>query len=449
MGKIENWSVRYAMVFQWVNLFHWLAYKDIQVFGLENIPKDKPVIFAPNHQNALMDAMVIVCTAPGQTVFLARADIFKSKLASVFLRFLKIMPVYRIRDGKDSLDKNDEIFETSINILIKKKRLCLFPEAAHIGMRSMLPHKKAIPRIAFLAGEKTNFELDLQVVPVGISYSHYYRYRRNLVVYYGKPIDVKEYFKLYNTEGERQATIKLRDRIYDELDKLIINVRNKKDYELYEQSFTIFRKVVMLKLGLKDSPSNYLKADRYLNMKLHDHLDGASADRDLIVEKLQEYNRLKATLNLDEKTLQCGRMTFKEGLLRFSLLLVMLPVAIYGALVNGWLFWLTRYPYRKNIKDPQFWSSLSFGFSLFAYSIWYIILFVVFGFVIHNWWIALLLSVLAIPAGIVAWETGQLIVKTRKCFRLNAIIKGGNPTFKLLLMARKQLFDFYYNVTRD
>ena len=52
--------------------------------GVENINPDDHLIFAPNHQNALMDALAVLFTHKGQPVFLARADIFKKKaIASV------------------------------------------------------------------------------------------------------------------------------------------------------------------------------------------------------------------------------------------------------------------------------------------------------------------------------------------------------------------------------
>ena len=57
-----------------------------------------------------MDALAVLFTHNGQPVFLARADIFKKKMIAAILYFLKILPVYRIRDGFSSLKANDEIF---------------------------------------------------------------------------------------------------------------------------------------------------------------------------------------------------------------------------------------------------------------------------------------------------------------------------------------------------
>ncbi|MDD3780540.1 MAG: hypothetical protein PHX26_10870, partial [Proteiniphilum sp.] len=47
----------------------------------ENVSKKQPVIFAPSHRNALLDALMLVYAGYPlkQVVFLARADIFRQK----------------------------------------------------------------------------------------------------------------------------------------------------------------------------------------------------------------------------------------------------------------------------------------------------------------------------------------------------------------------------------
>ena len=41
-------------------------YKNIKVVGKENLPKGKPILITPNHQNALIDALLIEGYVPGQ-----------------------------------------------------------------------------------------------------------------------------------------------------------------------------------------------------------------------------------------------------------------------------------------------------------------------------------------------------------------------------------------------
>ena len=71
--KSFGWFLFSKVIHFYLRLF----YKRIIVEGKEHIPVGCPVIFAPNHQNALMDPLVVHFAARMQTVFLARADIFR------------------------------------------------------------------------------------------------------------------------------------------------------------------------------------------------------------------------------------------------------------------------------------------------------------------------------------------------------------------------------------
>jgi len=65
-----------------ISLFR-LYYKRVTILGQENIPEGEvPVIFAPAHQNALMDAMAVHACYPEPVVFMMRGDAFgNSKMA--------------------------------------------------------------------------------------------------------------------------------------------------------------------------------------------------------------------------------------------------------------------------------------------------------------------------------------------------------------------------------
>ena len=133
--KLENWSFGYALTKPVVKMVHRFMYRKLVIVGKENIKSGKPLILAPNHQNALLDALIVLFSTPFQPVWLARADIFASKWASRMLHFVKMSPVYRIRDGKDSLGKNKAVFDQAVRVLEKNHQLALFPEATHTGKR--------------------------------------------------------------------------------------------------------------------------------------------------------------------------------------------------------------------------------------------------------------------------------------------------------------------------
>ena len=128
---MEKQSLGYEALRVYVRFAFWLTHKRVIVTGRELIPNDHPIIFAANHQNALMDPLALVCTNSLQTLWLARADIFKSKFTKPILKFMKMLPVYRIRDGKENLNNNEEVFDQVTQVLENGGSTALFPEAAH------------------------------------------------------------------------------------------------------------------------------------------------------------------------------------------------------------------------------------------------------------------------------------------------------------------------------
>ena len=102
--------------------------KKITVYGKENIPSKGPVVFIGNHQNGLIDAILIPTTNTRKTHFLARASAFKNKLAAKIMRSLNMSTVYRLRDGINTIEKNCEGFDQGIEILGKGEAIEIFAE---------------------------------------------------------------------------------------------------------------------------------------------------------------------------------------------------------------------------------------------------------------------------------------------------------------------------------
>ena len=204
-------------------------YNSFTVRGKENLPKDGAYIIAPCHQQALMEPLAVLCFAPKPPVFLARADIFKKPVFRTILTFLKIMPVYRIRDGKDQLGQNQEIFDRCRDVLLDGFPLCLMAEGRHNNRHHLLPMGKGMFRIA---GE-TQLALGdypLYIVPTGIDFDDYERPYSNLVVNIGKPIPVQPFMEKYR-EDEPVALNEMRDALREALSPLMHDVRDEEHYD--------------------------------------------------------------------------------------------------------------------------------------------------------------------------------------------------------------------------
>ena len=72
--SIHRRNLIYQLIYPYARTFFFHYYGKVEVRGTKNIPRKAPVIFAPNHQNALMDALIVLFSAPGDVVFLAREE---------------------------------------------------------------------------------------------------------------------------------------------------------------------------------------------------------------------------------------------------------------------------------------------------------------------------------------------------------------------------------------
>ncbi len=369
-------SIQYELVKIYVRFAFWLSHSKITVAGRKNIPKDKPIIFAPNHQNALMDPLALVCTNKLQTVWLARADIFKSGTFRAILNFLKIWPVYRIRDGKENLSNNEDIFAKVIQLLENRQSVALFPEAAHSGKRQMLPHKKAIPRIALEAEEKNGFQLNLQIVPVGISYSHYWKFNRSLLVQYGEPISIDNYWVDYEVNPQK-AMLDLRDQIHEKLSMLVIDIPSQKYYEEYELVRLLAAKTYASQKSFeKNKTLQLFQAEKELIEKLETYETQSPYEFNALIGQLHKYESEIEKAGVSDRQVENAEKAHRfmtSAKLAFAL--VTLPVFASGLLFNGIPFLVPRAIVTRKVKDKTFLSSFNFVLGLIIFPVFYLVIY--------------------------------------------------------------------------
>ena len=201
--------------------------KKITILGKENIPKKGAVLFAVNHPNGLLDPLYVTTTNKRQNHFLVRAASFKHPFIKKILVSLYLMPIYRIRDGVQQLSNNQEIFEKCHAILKKKETLMIFPEGSHNKKRTVRSLSKGFIRIVFGALEKYE-DLEVTVIPVGITYQHTSHYPAKVTVNYGKPIATRA---LYESHPLAKSIRILKEEVYEQLKVLSVHISDDQEYE--------------------------------------------------------------------------------------------------------------------------------------------------------------------------------------------------------------------------
>ncbi len=240
MARIQDKDQIYKAFRPLVDMMFRISYRRYKIIGKENIPTDGALIYAPNHTNALCDALAVLGITTGRKVFVARADIFKNPKVAWLLNGLKIMPIRRMRDGIDEVRHNDETMQNAVDTLNAGVPFCILPEGTHRPKHSLLPLNKGIFRIALQANEQFGHEYPVYILPVGLEYGDYFHLWDSLLIHIGQPINVTEFARTARQEwlqtyGEEmtdpQLILALRDELTHRLQQLILFVPDDDDYD--------------------------------------------------------------------------------------------------------------------------------------------------------------------------------------------------------------------------
>lgn len=418
---IHAFSLGHKLLRSYSDFFMSIFYKTITVDGLENIPQGVPIIFAPNHQNTLMDALSVLYAIKGQPVFMARSDIFRAKSVAKLLRGFKILPIYRIRDGVKSLQNNDAVFEEATGVLENKKRLVVLPEGSHLGQRRLRLLKKGIARIAFMAEERNNFELGTVIIPVGLDYSNYINFGSRLMVNIGHPIPVAKYKELYK-ENDQRAMAKLMDDIREGLVPLMINIDNEQEYFVLEAFKDIYmQKMHNGKLNKIDHRQVLSESQQFTSNALR-----------LVKEDEQTYNEVKTAVeNIKTIVLRHNLRMWAIANQHYSWLgitasflfqLLLLPVFVLGFVLNIAPFGLPVH-FARNVKDRQFLSSFRFVIGVVTFTVFYLLYLILLLCFAPKIWMALLAFLCIMPVGLFAFGIYVWNRKTVARARINRMSK--------------------------
>jgi len=185
------------------------------------MPNDKPILFLSNHQNALLDALLIATTSGRFSFFLTRASVFKKSIVSKLLNSIRMLPVYRVRDGWGKITNNSPIFETCTDLLKNGESVALFPEGSHNLNRTVRTLSKGFTRIVFDSLEKFP-DLDLQLIPIGVNFQDARAFGDSCTIYYGNAIPAIHYV----SEDRNQAVIKLKEDIRNKISELTTHIES-------------------------------------------------------------------------------------------------------------------------------------------------------------------------------------------------------------------------------
>lgn len=409
--KVQDYDPLYSFLRHYVDFALKLSYRTIKYVGCERLPKDGAIIFAPNHTNALMDAMVILAMDHRPKVFVARADIFRNPRIAKILKFLKIMPIMRMRDGIDEVRKNNETIEKAVDVLRDKVPFCIFPEGTHQAKYSTLPLSKGIFRIAFQAQELMP-DMPLYIVPVGLRYGNFFRFRSTVRVQIGEPINVGKFVRENSTLTPAEQMNSLKDMLDERMKQSIFYIPNDKNYDaVYEICAAVVKSQV-----------REFRGDEKLR-KLRG-LDAHFAANNMTVKHLQELEQTKPELHAElmalghrasqlrrSRLISLSSVSVKHNIfsriVRILIFILLLPYWLPASLLTLPISIVCQLLFKK-MKDYAFRNSVRYVINLVMWPV-LMIIYSVIAYALLPWKWALVVTLAALPAPIVAQEVYRLL----------------------------------------
>lgn len=404
-------------------------YRPYVVRGAEHIPQDGSAIFTANHLNAFMDALAIVSITPRKhsSTFLARADLFRQKAVARVLRFVKIMPAYRMRDGIGNLANNNASFSQAEDILRNGNYIGIMPEGAQGEERRMRPLVKGTFRIAFAAQEPYGTEKRIKIIPVGLDMGSLFNFGSHLIINIGQPIEIADYMHEY-AENPAMATNRLRNELAHRLHEQTLDLASDKYYGQMETAVYALDHAQCLIEGKTPDTLNRFDARRTLAERLCAIERNQPRQMEQIARAADTLKNGMKQMHLRPWLFACRPHNIWQSASSLLALLITSPIFLIGLLFNILPFftpvWIRR---AIGVQYSGFYSSIQFGIGLFTFPIFYILQLVVIGCLISSNPLFLLAMFILQPImGKLAFEWWRLMRKTCGMMRYTHLLKTKN-----------------------
>lgn len=387
--KIYEHDSLYSFLRPYVDWCCKRSYRKAEVSGLENIPEDGAVIIAPNHCNTLMDALVVLRAFKGPTVFGARADMFNNKTVARIMFFLRIVPMVRQRDGLRNVLKNHETIEIIVETVKSGVRFCMYPEGRHRPARSIMHLGKGIFRAALAADQELGGSKPVYIVPAGIEYGDYFRYRSTSLLTFGEPVNVTGFIKDSGLEHEGQIIDSLRNELYGKMSELITFFP---DDENLDASW-----ILMKMLAAKEKRSGSLHDRMEANRKTAQRITAklGSSDAAELLDKVRDFDRKRRSRKISIHAFG-SKNPLSKAIISCLAALVLAPWTVF-CLAAAFPMIAAYLALKRKVRDRAFHNTVGFGVKLALGPITFI-LWAVLGFCLLPWFIALPVLLLTIPA---------------------------------------------------
>ena len=421
-----------------------LFFNQISIQNKQIVPNTSPIIFVANHPNFFMDPLIIGSYCPRQLYFFAKSTLFNSPLKKRILTRLNLVPVYRKTDDKENMGGNVNSFNKGYKILENNGAFLIFPEGISVGKRVLEKIKTGAARIGLEAELKNDFALNIVIIPIGLSYSDQVRFRSNIMIRFGSPIELSKFEKEYKT-NEVKTVKKVTLIIEKSLNNLTNYYQTDQIEDIVQGLELIYKMELMTELGMEvDNKNDDFIISKILTDAVQWYKDNEPA---LIIEfreKLNEYIDLLKQLDIRDEFLDPVRQE-KRGWGKTKTILFLVigsPLFIWGIITNYIPYILPRVLVEITNKDQSEEASwkLIYGFIFFVF--YYAVSITFIWKLTQNIFLTILFASSLIPSGDFALYYSKNINKYKQHVKFLSIFYKKRTLIFEIIQRRIELLQF-------
>ena len=352
----------------------WVFYPRLRIV---NRPKNRftRTIYASNHAASFMDPLVIASNQSPIVFFMTRSDVF-TPLMKPILWAAHMLPIYRMQDGVDTKEKNEEVFAKCNRILNFGRSLLIFSEGFtdDVFVRRLKPIKKGAVRMGFGALEHMNWKKKVYIQALGVNYSDPNVLGSEVIISNGNPICLNEYRSEYE-HNPSKVIGDLTKRVETEMQDQITDVRDLEWTSFHEHVMRLTKKGMSAVDSDKRIPLlERWEYSRTLAKWMNEQDLNEKVDLVELKASLENYFTRLDKRNLKEVDLTDLERDAFHPIKDILFFILSFPLFALGVLHHYLPYIWVKSFVEKSFKRPVFWGSVKMLLGLLVIGIYNIIL---------------------------------------------------------------------------
>src|SRR5439155_1269256 len=214
-------------------------FRRVEVAGLERLPLSGPLVVAANHNQGLMDGILLVAALPRRLRPVAKAPLFRHPIIGPLTRLSGAIPVHRRQDERSGAIDNEAMFSAAESALAMGDAILIFPEGVSQPEPALMPLRTGTARL--LLGAARDSGPAATLLPVGLMFREPGTFRAgSALVLVGEPVPTADLAAL-PTRGADGAVRRLTERLGEALQRLIVEAHDRRILDLVHAAESIWR----------------------------------------------------------------------------------------------------------------------------------------------------------------------------------------------------------------